>query len=200
MSFSVDGVPITISDGQTKYGSSNVVMTVQSSIRDTEIGGGATQIGVLNMIYTLNSITGLTIDHDLTWSLGGVLQPSFPCMGGGDKVLDRGRAEGETIGDLSTSTNSAKCATSKYSIFAWDYDGYAASVFSPDPDIACGRWANNADVNNRLWWKDMTGGVNKAYVLPRSAILNYSVGDIFYSRANYRMAWLAQGANLVMGV
>jgi hypothetical protein len=198
MDISIDGVVTTIADGQTKTGVNNVVFTLQSSVRATEIGGGATQIGVLNMIYTLNSVTGLTIDHNLTWELGGVLQPSFPCMHAVDKILDRGRADAETVETLASSDNSLKCKTSKYTLYAWDYDGYMATAFSPDPVIACGNWANNADSNNRFFWKDMVG-MNKAYVLPRSGTLTYSIGDIFTSRANYRAAWLAQGANVVLG-
>lgn len=197
LAITVNGATVTPTNGQT-FSGTEIKFITQQSVRATEINGGATQLGLLNLTYTMNATTGLTIDHDLTWSSGGSLYPSFPCMCATDEIFDRVRADGEPVAVLTDNDDSAKADTSKYVLFSWDYNGYAAIAFSPDPDLACGRWVNNAGPTGRFWWKDLNGW-NKAYVLPRTVALPYSAPDVFRSSANYRVQWFPGGANAALG-
>ena len=196
----VDGTPLVPTD-YVAYPGSEIILTTQNNVRHTETGGN--DLGVLDLIFTLNKATGMTIDHTLTWATTG-LANGYPCMLSLDHaVFDRFNCLGSGIvgTDLTDNDDVANFNSAGQAAFCWDLDGYQAIVMSiPNLVYTVENWTK-APVN-KLWWADISsdaGAWKKTYATRFKDDEAYTATTVWGSKANYRVAWIISGADAVFG-
>lgn len=201
--FSVDGIPITPTD-ELRYAGSEIVLTQTSSIRHSEIGGGATNLGTYAITYTLNKTTGLTIAHTVTWATGGLIQGYPGMMSVNHSIYDRFKTHGNNEIDLTDNNDAVKLNSTGQAAWCWDLDGnQAALMYIPNLALTVDDWAN-ATVGNNMTWIDIStsgGAWKKAYPFRyrTSGTINMFVDtQVISSSINYRVNWLTGGANLAL--
>lgn len=193
----VDGVTKDPADDETFTGTNQIVVTQQLRVRHTEIGGGATEVGLLDLTFTFHVTTGLTISHTLNWSMGGVAK-SYPCMFAIEEgaAIDRYQSvgSGAVASDLTAGDDSVNFNTSQKAVYAWDADGSAAvMMYIPDLAATVESWAKAG--TNKLYWDDVTGGTfNKARANRFASDETFTADTVWTSEANYRAAWFTDGA------
>jgi hypothetical protein len=192
----VDGSPVVLASGEYASGT-DVTLTYQAWIRHSEIGGGATHVGTLDMEYAINALTGLTITHKTTWGMSGVAN-GYPCMMVVDHaVFDRFRGLDTVATDLTANDGSVNCNTTKQASLCWDYNGYIGAVmYIPDLVLTVESWAKSGA--NQLWWSDIaadSGTWKKLYATRFGSAENFINGTVWDAVTNYRAAWFASGAD-----
>jgi hypothetical protein len=198
----VDGVITPLVHLQTVTGAESIVVDMQFGARHTEIGAGATNIGLMDIQYTMRPATGLWITHALAWSMSGVAS-SYPCMMTvGHNVFDRFNTLGSgTPGtDLTIGDNSRNFNTSQGVGYAWDFDGKVGMLMHiPDLTKTVEDWSNT--FSEQLWWSDIgaDGGTwKKLYATRFQSDEAFTNTTVWQSEANYRAQWFQEGANAAL--
>jgi hypothetical protein len=196
-SVKVDGAdispPVAARIEQTFVGARTVAITQQCSVVHPEIGGGATEIGVWDAVYTLDALAGYTIAHSLAWSTTGVAA-GYPCMLTVDApTYDRCKSLDSGNVTLVANDDSHNAATKQGLVLAWDHDGYQAALMHiPNLGETVDCWA---DSTNYLYFLDWSGGTwKKAYANRFTTWKAYDAATVWASRANYRAGWFYDGA------
>jgi hypothetical protein len=192
----VDGSTITPTNGNI-YRGTTITITMQHSLRHGEIGGGATEIGVVDMVYSFNAVTGLTISYTITWSTNGTTF-GFPAMYTIDKLFDRCKATNTAVETLDHQDEAVYANSNTGVIWAWDYDGYQACCMNLNLAVTVNNWADNpTGIPDFMGWKDMNAW-QKAYTWPYPDTINYIIGQTQTSECNYRVQWFPNGANAAL--
>lgn len=198
----VDGSPVTPSEDQTLTG--QVVTVTQSlGIRHTEIGGGATDIGTMTLVYTMNPTTGLAMSHTITWATSGEIQ-AYPCMWGVTAaVYDRYAAPNQVAYDITPygpdyHLNILRPTHSV--LWAWDSGGNQGSLFYI-PDLAATAENFTKAADRQLFWFNNSVNYNKAYCnryQQRTPYNTFAALDTITSEAQGRVIWFTGGANAAL--
>lgn len=177
-----------------------VVLTQESSIRHSEIGGGATVLGTIDMTYTINKATGLTISNVVTWDTTGLIQGYSFMMALSHAVFDRFNTAGNAAKDLTSQDSSVNMNTTGQYAWAWDLDGYAgALMYIPDLS-SVDNWANSE--TDQLFWMDTSIATwKKAYAKrfrTSGSIYSFADEEVMSAACQYRVNWFPDGANASM--
>lgn len=181
----------------SQYVGSEIQIVTQNNVRHSETG--ATNIGVLDLTYTYNRYTGLTIAHSLAWATTGVSN-GYPCMFNvAHASFDRFNCLGSGVvgGDLTDNDDAVNFNSRGQAAYAWDSDGYQAGVLSiPNLTYTVEDWVHSG--NNQLWWADVAaaGGTwKKAYTTRFGSDEAFDETTVWSALFNYRVAWITAGAN-----
>jgi len=200
--FTVDGAAVAPTD-EVRYSGSEIILTQTSSVRHSDIGGGATDLGTYVISYKMNKSTGLTISHSVTWATNGTVA-GYPCMMSvNHTIYDRFKTYGNDEQDLTANNDAMLLNSSEQAAWCWDYDGNAAAIMYMPSLATVDNWMY-ADASPRLVWMDISisgGAWKKAYAVRYKLTLDlntFESGQVVTSEANYRVHWFADGANTAL--
>jgi hypothetical protein len=193
----VDGVEKPLGIGSQFYGQT-LSYAMQYSGHHSEIGGGVTQVCLIDLAYNLHGVTGLTIAHQVAWLMGGD-STGFPGMMTLAKTFDRIRTVGGNVISLTNSGNQLGNTINKL-MYAWDADGYVgALLYIPDLAKTVLDWA--LTTNLQLYMYDTAILTwNKIYAYRADIVPEvFANGTIWNSEINYRIKWFEEGADAALG-
>jgi hypothetical protein len=196
--FTVDGVSKTFTNRGDQYLGQTIAITIQYNIRHPQTS--TTNLGTLDMTLTFNNIQGMTIEHTTTWASSGHLQRGYPSMMTTSQLFDRAKSPGTSIATLYANPG-YKIDNTRHAMWAWDYDGnLGVLMYVPDLAMTTNNFAACND-GYHFYIDDIGGDAtwSKMRLLRFSNDDdNYTSGDIWRAKTNYRFAWFSNGANNIL--
>lgn len=187
----VDGVDKSadLLNRNTIISGNEIVITTKNDVRHPETG--TTSQGIFDMVFTLNK-NGLDIYHKTSWSVSGTVY-GFPCMlTANNTTFDRCANSAGTHALVKDNNNHINADTNK--IWFFDSDGNQATIMTIyDLALTVDNWATAGTMKLFCWDANQifAKGYANRFDIPNT--LSFTNTTVLESKANYRIAWLADG-------
>jgi hypothetical protein len=180
---------------RTWYPGTSVNLSFTSSLRHSQIDGGATEIGTLAINYAFDARTGLTMSHTLDWAMGGVCS-GYPYMLPLDwAIYDRRKALDYATTAISAPTTSNQLTGQSHAVWLWDTNGtQGAIMYIADLANDVDNWAYSTN----FWFVNTFTTLTKLYPQRFASDVAFTDATTWTASANYRFMLFPGGANAAL--
>lgn len=196
LALTVDGDDPTLTNGTMAVGT-EIALTTVSDLRHPDTG--ATDIGSLQLTYTIAAVSGLTVDYTLTWLVAGASPYGYAAMLPMPEAFDRGaNAALESDVTLTDNDDSINADAASAAAYLWQSAGdYGVLLYCPNLALTNANFAQCS--SNFLWIQDRVGGtINKVYLMRHDSEQAVAINDVWRSIVNYRLKYFADGAEAAL--